>query len=114
VAIATTPRSQALHLSLVLGGQLRDADGLRLGKVDDLIVRLGSDDYPPVTSALATIAGRAVRPEKAEHLRLHLQRPGMHNDTVRNTDVVQVILNFGTMPLPSCESRSTSMGCGGG
>lgn len=55
-----TASSQVLHLSLVLGGQLRDADGLRLGRVDDLIVRLGSDDYPPVTGALATIAGRAV------------------------------------------------------
>jgi CBS domain-containing protein len=59
VAVVTT-RSKVLHLSLILGGQLRDADGLRLGKVDDLIVRLGSDDYPPVTGALATIAGRAV------------------------------------------------------
>lgn len=56
---ATAPRS-LLHLSLVLGGQLRDAGGLRLGKVDDLIVRLGADDYPPVTGALATIAGRTV------------------------------------------------------
>jgi CBS domain-containing protein len=55
----TTP-SQVLHLSLLLGGQLRDADGLRLGKVNDLIVRLGSDDYPPVSGVLATIAGRAV------------------------------------------------------
>lgn len=54
------PASRVLHLSLILGGQLRDAGGLRLGKVDDLIVRLGSDDYPPVTGALATIAGRAV------------------------------------------------------
>jgi len=59
MAVATT-QSQLLHLSLLLGGQLCDADGLRLGKVDDLIVRLGSDDYPPVTGALATIAGRAV------------------------------------------------------
>jgi len=60
MAVATTIPLQVLHLSLILGGQLRDADGLRLGKVDDLIVRLGSDDYPPVTGALATIAGRAV------------------------------------------------------
>jgi hypothetical protein len=58
--VVATSRSQLLQLSLLLGGQLRDADGLRLGKVDDLIVRLGSDDYPPVTGALATIAGRAV------------------------------------------------------
>jgi CBS domain-containing protein len=60
MSVATPAGSQVLHLSLVLGGQLRDADGLRLGTVDDLIVRLGSDDYPPVTGALATIAGRAV------------------------------------------------------
>jgi CBS domain-containing protein len=57
VAIVTP---SVLHLSLVVGGELRDADGLRLGKVEDLIVRLGSDDYPPVTGALAAIAGRAV------------------------------------------------------
>lgn len=60
MAVTAAPRSQVLHLSLILGRQLRDADGLRLGRVDDLIVRLGSDDYPPVTGALATIAGRAV------------------------------------------------------
>jgi CBS domain-containing protein len=60
MAVEMTSPSQLLHLSLLLGGQVRDADGLRLGKVDDLIVRLGSDDYPPVTGALATIAGRAV------------------------------------------------------
>jgi CBS domain-containing protein len=57
-AAARMPR--VLHLSLVVGGDLRDADGLRLGRVDDLIVRLAGDDYPPVTGALATIAGRAV------------------------------------------------------
>ncbi len=57
---ATGSTSQVLHLSFVLGGALRDAEGLRLGKVDDLIVRLGADDYPPVTGALSTIAGRAV------------------------------------------------------
>jgi CBS domain-containing protein len=60
MTVAPRAPSQVLHLSLVLAGQLRDADGLRLGRVDDLIVRLGSDDYPPVTGALATIAGRAV------------------------------------------------------
>jgi len=59
MAVATF-RSQLLHPSLIRGGQLRDAGGLRLGNVDDLIVRLGSNDYPPVTCALATIAGRAV------------------------------------------------------
>ena len=49
-----------LHLSLVLGGALWSEDGGRIGKVDDLIVRLGADTYPPVTGLLATIAGRQV------------------------------------------------------
>jgi magnesium transporter len=49
-----------LHLSLVVGGELRDAAGERLGRVDDLIVRLGDEDYPPVTGVVATVAGRHV------------------------------------------------------
>ena len=49
-----------LHLSLVVGGGLRDAAGERLGRVDDLIVRLGDENYPPVTGVVATIAGRPV------------------------------------------------------
>jgi CBS domain-containing protein len=49
-----------LHLSLVVGGELRDASGGRLGRVDDLIVRLGDDDYPPVAGVVATVAGRQV------------------------------------------------------
>jgi len=48
-----------LHLSLVVGGDLRDTAGERLGRVDDLIVRLG-EDYPPVTGVVATVAGRQV------------------------------------------------------
>jgi CBS domain-containing protein len=48
-----------LHLSLVVGGELRDTAGERLGRVDDLIVRLG-EDYPPVTGVVATVAGRQV------------------------------------------------------
>ncbi len=49
-----------LHLSLVVGGELRDAGGGKLGRVDDLIVRLGEDEYPPVSGVLATVAGRPV------------------------------------------------------
>lgn len=49
---------EVLHLSLILGGALRDADGTRLGRVDDLIVRLGGAGYPPITGFLATITGR--------------------------------------------------------
>jgi CBS domain-containing protein len=48
------------HLSLVVGGELRDGAGERLGRVDDLIVRLGDEDYPPVTGVVATVAGRPV------------------------------------------------------
>ena len=47
-----------LHLSAVVGSPLRDSDGARLGKVDDLIVRLGGIGYPPITGFLATVAGR--------------------------------------------------------
>ncbi len=53
-----TPPAPVLHLSLVLGGALRDSDGARLGRVDDLIVRLGGSGYPPVTGFLVTVAGR--------------------------------------------------------
>jgi len=56
--VAIQPR--VLHLSLVVGGELLDRIGGKLGRVDDLIVRLGDGDYPPVTGLLATVAGRQV------------------------------------------------------
>jgi hypothetical protein len=52
-----TATPTVFHLSLVVGGELRDTAGERLGRVDDLIVRLG-EDYPPVTGVVATVAGR--------------------------------------------------------
>jgi MgtE intracellular N domain/CBS domain len=55
------PSAQAppiLHLSTVVGSPLRDSDGERLGKVEDLIVRLGGVGYPPITGVLVTVAGR--------------------------------------------------------
>ena len=55
---ASPPR--VLHLGLVVGGDLLDVAGAKLGRVDDLIVRLGEDEYPPVTGLLATLAGRQV------------------------------------------------------
>ncbi|MBS1879079.1 MAG: magnesium transporter [Actinobacteria bacterium] len=56
---ATTVRPpEVLHLSLVLGGALRDSDGAKLGRVDDVIVRLGGSGYPPITGFLVTVAGR--------------------------------------------------------
>jgi CBS domain-containing protein len=67
-----------LHLSLVVGGELRDRSGGKVGRVDDLIVRLGEDDYPPVTGVLATVAGRQVfvpadEVDKIEHGRVLLR-----------------------------------------
>jgi hypothetical protein len=47
-----------LHLSSVIGSPLRDSDGERLGKVEDLIVRLGGIGYPPITGVLVKVAGR--------------------------------------------------------
>jgi hypothetical protein len=55
------PAAQAppiLHLSTVTGSPLRDSDGERLGKVRDVIVRLGGVGYPPITGFLVTVAGR--------------------------------------------------------
>jgi hypothetical protein len=47
-----------LHLSLVVGAPVVDSDGGRLGKVEDLIVRLGEPGYPPITGFLVSVAGR--------------------------------------------------------
>ena len=58
MAAATVGPPQVLHLSLVVGGALRDSAGERLGRVDDLIVRLGDPGYPPITGFLVTVAGR--------------------------------------------------------
>ena len=55
---SATQAPPILHLSTVVGRPLRDADGERLGKVEDLIVRLGGVGYPPITGVLVTVAGR--------------------------------------------------------
>ncbi|HEX4436587.1 MAG TPA: CBS domain-containing protein [Solirubrobacteraceae bacterium] len=55
---ASTQAPPILHLSRVIGSPLRDADGERLGRVEDLIVRLGGSGYPPITGVLVTVAGR--------------------------------------------------------
>jgi hypothetical protein len=57
----STPAAQAppiLHLSTIIGSPLRDADGERLGKAEDVIVRLGGAGYPPITGFLVSVAGR--------------------------------------------------------
>lgn len=55
------PAAQAppiLHLSSVVGSPLLDASGERLGRVEDVIVRLGGVGYPPITGLLVNVAGR--------------------------------------------------------
>src|SRR5260370_40459930 len=76
-------RPGVLRLALVVGGELVDPDGAKLGRVDDLIVRLGEDEYPPVTGLLATVAGRQVfvradEVEEIDHGRVTLR--GMRLD----------------------------------
>jgi CBS domain-containing protein len=56
----TLGRPTVVHLSLVVGVDLVDPAGGKLGRVDDLIVRLGEDEYPPVSGILASVAGREV------------------------------------------------------
>jgi MgtE intracellular N domain/CBS domain len=58
VDASATQAPPILHLSVVVGSPLRDADGERLGKVQDLIVRLGGVGYPPITGFLVSVAGR--------------------------------------------------------
>lgn len=59
VAAAESSAPVIAHLSLVVGGDLRDRSGGRLGRVNDVIVRL-DEEYPPVSGLLATVAGRQV------------------------------------------------------
>jgi len=56
----TSPTPAILHLSLVTSGELSDADGRKLGRIEDLVVRLGEGDYPPISGAVAKVAGRLV------------------------------------------------------
>jgi CBS domain-containing protein len=47
-----------LHLSSVVGSPLLDRKGEKIGRVDDLIVRLTGASHPPVAGLVARIAGR--------------------------------------------------------
>jgi CBS domain-containing protein len=49
-----------LNLSSLLGSRLVDREGEKLGRVDDLIVRLADHSYPPITGLKARIGGREV------------------------------------------------------
>jgi hypothetical protein len=55
---ATDP--SLLRLTQVIQSSLVDAAGETLGRVDDLVVRLGSGGYPPVAGLQARIGGRHV------------------------------------------------------
>ena len=57
-AVNATQAPPILHLSSVVGSPLRDSAGERLGKVEDVIVRLGGAGYPPITGFLVRVAGR--------------------------------------------------------
>ena len=75
--MTTTPA--ILHLSLVTSGELVDADGRKLGRVEDLLARLGDDEYPPISGAVAKVAGRDVyvpaeRIGEIEHGRITLTK----------------------------------------
>jgi hypothetical protein len=61
MSTVNAPATQAppiLHLSTVVGSPLRDSDDERLGRVEDVIVRLGGAGYPPITGFLVKVAGR--------------------------------------------------------
>src|SRR5579872_4362298 len=49
-----------LNLSSVLNSRLVDRTGEKIGRVDDLIVRLADRGYPPLTGLKARIGGREV------------------------------------------------------
>jgi magnesium transporter len=58
MAATETRPAEVMHLSLIIGAALRDSDRARLGRVDDVIVRLEESGYPPITGFLVTVAGR--------------------------------------------------------
>ncbi|MGD0219069.1 MAG: CBS domain-containing protein [Acidimicrobiales bacterium] len=47
-----------LHLSSIIRSPLVDPAGERVGRVDDLIVRLDGKPHPPITGLVARVAGR--------------------------------------------------------
>jgi CBS domain-containing protein len=59
-APASAPAVAVLHLSLLLKSDLVDSNGRRLGRVTDVVVRLGEDEHPPVSGVVAMVAGREV------------------------------------------------------
>ena len=48
---------EVMHLSCLLGGQVTASDGRRVGKLTDVIVRLGDGGYPPLTGLVVNVSG---------------------------------------------------------
>jgi hypothetical protein len=87
---AHTQPPPILHLSQIVGAALRDADGERLGKVADVIVRLGGAGYPPITGLLVAVAGK---------------RSYLGVDRVSQIDVAGVVLRKAKLDLRPFERR---------
>jgi CBS domain-containing protein len=51
---------EILHLSSIVKSALVDADGDRLGRVEDLIVRLGDSPHPPLSGVVVRIGRRVM------------------------------------------------------
>jgi CBS domain-containing protein len=59
--VPDSQRSSVIHLSAVLGSPIVARDGGSVGRVEDIIVRLGDPDaYPAVTGLVAGVGGRKV------------------------------------------------------
>ncbi len=50
--------TEIFHLSTFLRRPIFDADGDRIGRVQDLVARLGDDPHPPIVGAVIRIEGR--------------------------------------------------------
>jgi hypothetical protein len=48
------------HLSTFLRRPIFDSDGDKIGRVQDLVARLGDDPHPPIVGAVIRIEGRDV------------------------------------------------------
>jgi len=55
---APPARAVTIHLSALIGAGLHGPSGERLGRIDDVVVRLEGEEYPPVTGFVAAITGR--------------------------------------------------------
>jgi hypothetical protein len=109
VESSVTSPPRVLHLSLVVGAELVDRSGGKVGRVDDLIVRLGEEEYPPVTGLLAMVAGRQVfvpadEMEEIEHGRVTLRSVRMD---------LQPFAGFARMTNTGADtsSRGTTQSC---